>query len=113
MYKQNRPSWKVSIQIFCVLPYTKDKIWFCRLPWQKSRGGIAVTPDEGIYQLLSRSYADVYPDMYKPDICKASRSNGIFHGADFGTGSSGVLDEVYTTYHSYMVRISQIYFCTI
>ena len=51
--------------------------------------------------------------MHKPHGCKASRLHGTFHGADFETGSSGVLDEVYTTYHSYMVRITQIYFCTI
>lgn len=62
-----------------------------------------MTPDDEIFQLLSRGYTEAYPDMYKTDVCKTSRSHGIFHGADFGTGSTGVLDKMYMDYHSYMV----------
>ncbi|VDI51327.1 carboxypeptidase D, partial [Mytilus galloprovincialis] len=76
---------------------------FMVLPWQQSRDGVAVTPDDEIFQLLSRGYTEAYPDMYKTDVCKTSRSHGIFHGADFGTGSTGVLDKMYMDYHSYMV----------
>ncbi|XP_071179438.1 carboxypeptidase D-like [Mytilus edulis] len=76
---------------------------FMVLPWQQSRDGVAVTPDDEIFQLLSRGYTEAYPDMYKTNVCKTSRSHGIFHGADFGTGSTGVLDKMYMDYHSYMV----------
>ncbi|KAJ8312498.1 hypothetical protein KUTeg_009871 [Tegillarca granosa] len=76
---------------------------FMILPWEKKVNNLPFTVDESILQLIAHRFADAYPSMYQSNDCQTSRQHGVFHGTDLNNNRSGIMDKVYSEYHSLMI----------
>ncbi|XP_061162564.1 carboxypeptidase D-like [Saccostrea echinata] len=76
---------------------------FVMMSFERLHNGVAATEDEEVFQSLAHAFADQYPEIYQPDACITSPNHGIFHGAELHSQTSGILDDMYTNGHSYMI----------